>query len=257
MIFILKIVRSVFPEHALGQSWLTICLPALALCFLVSPYTIDDSCQNYKGNDITEDIEQAITEVREMARNAFFAGHAASFKEGGSSNHLLVSLFGTDSKRHATVVDYFLKISTLSPAKNFVVICDDQGVQWEPDTYQKYPDPLGIWIDHRHKWISGFSEFKPCDPARKSMVSPTPVNTYVANAYTVKNRLIYLCPNILDKPIGRSLASYKDQELIGLQIDDYACLPVSLFHELLHIEIPSRKCFISLMTPYVDLVDTR
>lgn len=249
MFVIPTFLKSCFPVHALAQSSLTILLLSSALYFLVSSYKIDDSCQNYKGNNIIEDVEKAFKEVEQMATNAFFMGIEAGSREGGSTNHLLVSLFGTDPQSHITVFNYFSRISTSSHTENLVVVCDDQGVQREPDTFRR-TNPLGVWVDRRHKWIVDFEKFAPCDPARKPGAPPV-----LFYAYSLNN-LNYLCPQILDMPIGRSIAPYKDQELIGERIDDYLCLPVVLFHELLHVLI-GRKLLIPLMTSYDGLVDTR
>ena len=62
--------KSFFAAHALGPFWLTIFLLSSRLCFLASSYTIDASCRNYKGHDISGDMQQAINEVHEMAINA-------------------------------------------------------------------------------------------------------------------------------------------------------------------------------------------
>ena len=221
--------RSSFSVHSLGLSSLTGYLLSFTLFFLVSSYTIDDSCQNYAGTNITGDIQQAINEVQEMAANAF----TAILRGEERTNHLLVTLFGWDRRGHTMVADYFARIATFSPTEDFVVICDDQRVQREVDTYQETPDPLGVWIDHRYEWLLGFNEFKPCGRASISRVT--------SYAYSMFGRLIYLCPNVLDKPLGRSIAPYKDQLLTGLWIDDYICLPVVLFHEILHTHSFSRK----------------
>ena len=250
MFVIPTFLRSCFPVHALGKSSLTILLLSSALCFLVSSYKIDGSCQNYKGNDITEDVEKAFIEVKKMARNAFIKSFEARTREGGSTNHLLVSLFGTDRESRNTLIDYFDRLSFLSHTLSLTLVCDDQGVQLEPDTFQSTPNPLGVWVDRRHKWVVDFNKFVPCDPARKPGASPVPYY-----AYSVNN-IIYLCPQILDMPIGRSLAPYKDQSLTGKHIDDYICLPVVLFHELLHV-IFDRKPLIPLMISYDGLFNTR
>ena len=60
-----------------------------------------------------------------MASNAF----TACLTRDESTKHLLVSLFGTDQKGHATVVEYFAKFSSTSLTEEFVVNCDDQRVQ--------------------------------------------------------------------------------------------------------------------------------
>ena len=237
MFFIPTFLRRSFSLQALGQSSLTIFLLSSALCLLVSSHEIDESCKNYRGEDITGDIERAISEMKEMAYNAYIASklEETGFAEA-KTTHLLDQLFGTDRRRHSTVVDLFLKIVTLSPIADFVIICDDQDVQWEPDHYNQPPDPKGVWIHRRYRWIANFDNYTPCDPARKPSVSSGTIW-----AYTLLERLIYLCPEILDMDVGRSLAPYKDQELAGRYIDDYTSLPVVLFHELLHTKNFNRK----------------
>ena len=225
MFFILPFLRSFSPVQALARYWLTTILLSSALCFfLVSSYTIDDSCRNYKGNDITGDIQRAINEVKDMATNAY----SASSLEGERYTRLMTLLFGSWSKRHEVVAGWFGIFSALGPSDDFVIICDDLTVNWDPvDTYNPQPDPMGVWADHRHHWITGWSEYYPCDDTRKMGSSKSPW------AFTMLGRLIYLCPSILDKPTGRSVARYKDQILAGQWIDNYVCLPVILFHQLL------------------------
>lgn len=98
-----------------------------------------------------------------MASNAF----TACFTRDKSTNHLLVSLFGTDPKRYVTVVEYFAKFSSISLTEEFVIIFDDQGVKWELDQYQETPDLKGVWTDHRYSWSTGFDQFVPCYSTRK------------------------------------------------------------------------------------------
>lgn len=234
MIFIPTFLRSSFPVHALGQFPLTIFLLSLGLCFLVSSYTIDDSCQNYQrlGNDIKEDIARAMEEAQLLASNAFDPGFVA----GPSIRNLLVSLFGTDHLNHATVVSHFASFHLQGFTQDLVIICDDQSVQWELDVYQNRPDPLGLWIDHRHEWMMSFTDFNPCNPARKFLATHDPPLSYI-----VAKRFIYLCPLVLDKPQGRSVVPYRDQDLTGNFIDEFILLPVVLLIGLLHIHDPSSK----------------
>ena len=233
MFFIPTFLRSSFPVYALGQSSLTTFLLSSALCFLVSSYTIDVSCRTYKGLDIRGDIQQAINEVQEMASNAF----AASSRDDEPSNRLRINLFGADPSRHRIVAQYLARASILGPADDFVVVCDDIEAVWEPmDTHNPQPNPMGVWVDNRQGWISLFEQFTPCE-ARRKLNTP---NTGLLG-YTMAGRVIYVCPYLLDKPLGRSIAPYKNQELFGHSIDSYVSLPVVLFHELLHTHIFQRK----------------
>lgn len=202
------------------------------LQLLVEAYTIDDTCKNYNGQDISADIQKAISEVQDMAGDAF----AISLVEDESSNHLLDALFNTDRSRHDTVRNYFSTFNSFTPNENFVVICDDAHVQLQQDFIGNPPDPRGVWVDPIHNWLENFDDFVPCDASRKPGAQPS--NT---NAYTMQQRLIYLCPQTLDKPKGRSLAPYKDQDLQGQHIDDYMLVPATLFHELLHTHITSLR----------------
>ena len=234
MFFLPTFQRSFDLVHALRQFSLTVFLLPSILCFFASSYIIDDSCQHYKGNDITGDIEQAINEVRDMAHSAF----VATLTEAPRVNNLLVTLFGPDRSRHDIVVEYFWRISrTLGPTTDFVLNCDDQRIKLEEDKFQEPPDPLGVWIDHRYKWLTGFNNLDPCEPATRNL----PPGQDFIYAYTMSERVIYLCSHVLDIHIGRSLASYKDADNTGLYIDDLLSLPVILFHELLHTRSFQRK----------------
>lgn len=119
-------------------------------------------------------MEQAINEVKEMAKYAIVTDLAAGFRKGGFILHLLVSLFGTDPKRHTTVVDYFRRISSHSLTEGFVVIGDDLGNGSQTNTHQT-SNPFELWIDHRYKCVSIFNELEPCDLARISGASSTAV----------------------------------------------------------------------------------
>ncbi|KAI4204252.1 MAG: hypothetical protein LQ350_001232 [Teloschistes chrysophthalmus] len=187
-------------------------------CNWVQAYLIDDTCKNYKGSDITADMQKAVNEVQEMAGDAF----AITLTEDESTNHLLDALFSTDRSKHDIVREYFATFHNFSPSQDFVVICDDAHVQLQPD----------YMLDPIHGWLQNFDAFTPCDYTRKPGAQPSGMN-----AYTMNQRLIYLCPQTLDKPKGRSLAPYKDQELFGQSIDDYMLAPATLFHELLHTHI--------------------
>lgn len=244
MFFIPTSPRCSFVIHALGQSPLTIFLLFSALCFLVSSYTIDNSCRNFRGYDISGYIQQAINEVQDMATYAF----TGSFTENESAKHLMNSLFGTDPRRHAIVHGYFARFSVIHPDEDFYVMCDDQQVLWAPrDIYNIPPDPMGVWRDTVHSWTAQNSHFTPCDSSRKFGVSEK-----ISLSYSMNRRYIYLCPILFDKPQGLSLAFYKDRDHLGECIDKFMILPVVLFHELLMMYTGNRKPFISLMTPYID-----
>ena len=233
MFFIPTSPRSSFVIRALGQSPLTIFLLSSAWCFLVSSYTIDYSCRNFRGYDISAHIQQAINEVQEMAANAF----TGSFTENESAKHLMNSLFGTDPRRHAIVHGYFARLSQIHPDEDFYIMCDDQSVIWQPqDIYYTPPDPMGVWKDTVYSWTARNSQFTPCDTSRKL---GAPGRT--AFSYSMNRRFIYLCPIIFDKPPGISLAFYKDRDNRGEWIDMFMVLPVVLFHELLMIYIGNRK----------------
>lgn len=224
MIFVPTFLRIFDPVYGLRQFSLTVFLLPSILCFFASSYTIDDTCKDYKGNDITGDIEQAIVEVREMAHEAF----VATLEEVPRVNNLLNTLFGTERSKQDVVVEYFWKLSrNLGPNLDFVVICDDQEIHLEEDKVHHPPNPLGIWFDRRHDWHTAFESFVPCSPTNY--------------AFTVDRHLIYLCPHILDLPIGRSIASYKDTDNMGHYIEDFLSLPLVLFHELLHTRSFQRK----------------
>ncbi|MCJ1271028.1 hypothetical protein MMC22_010927 [Lobaria immixta] len=219
--------KSSFAAYALGPSWLTIFLLSSRLCFLASSYTIDASCRNYKGHDISGDIKQAVNEVVEMVINA-----QARISRGDSSTiHLLESLFGRDPARYHTVSGYFARFARRDPSRGFDVICDDLMVNIGPDPSPgPMRDPRGRWVDRIHGWALPFDGYRPCDPLRK----PGSAAGTRVKAFVIEDRYIYLCPIALDLPKGRSLAPYKDQVLAGKRIDDYTLTPVLLFHELLH-----------------------
>ena len=234
MVFIPTFPRNSFAVHALCPSLWTIFLLSSAMCFLVSSYTIDVSCRNYKGSDITGDIESAVAEMQEMINNA----HASSLVPAQSIIDLLVSLFGPDHERQSmTLLGYF---STLveSPVTglDYVIICGDQSVHWEPDVYRNPPDPLGVWADHSHGWAAKFHEFIPCDPTDYYSATDSGIRSYI-----IKKRLIYLCPLVLDDPKGRSNQLHKNQDLAGEWIDDYMLLPVILLHAILNFRFDDCK----------------
>ena len=234
MFFIPTFLRRSFGGYALGQSSLTLFLLSSALGFLVSSYTIDDSCRNYKrlGNDISEDIERAIQEARLLASQAYTEGVVRA----PNAYSLLVSLFGTDQRKHKVVVQYFAPLALQGFATDFVVICNDQQVQLEHDVYKNPPDPFGVWVDHRYSWAVPYDDFMPCDPARK----PGAPSKY-PYSYIINTRLIYLCPSILDNTGGRTLAPYKDQDHTGRFIDEFWLLPAVLLQCLIFCHYPNCK----------------
>ena len=246
--------KSSFAAYALGPSWLTIFLLSSRLCFLASSYSIDASCRNYKGHDISGDMQQAINEIREMATNA-----VARISRGDPSTiHLLESLFGKDPARYRTVSGNMETLAlSLSPS-DFVIICDDLMVNIEPDlSTNPTPDPRGIWVDNIHKWHMPYDEYRPCNPLRKAVSTAGVVSKI--GAKVILDRYIYLCPDTLDRPKGRSLAPYKDQVLAGKRIDDYVLTPSILFHELLHtdprVPVQHRKSLFHLAHGTISLPD--
>ena len=218
--------KSSFAAYALGPSWLTIFLLSSRLCFLASSYSIDASCRNYKGHDISGDMQQAINEIHEIAINA-----VARISGGDASTiHLLESLFGRDPARYHTVSGYLASFTLNFPTSDFVVICDDLMVNIKPNPSTDLPDPRGRWVDPVHAWHLPYDEYRPCNPLRK----PGSAAGDRIKGYIIEARYIYLCPETLDLPKGRSLAPHKDHVLAGGWIDDYTLTPVVLFHELLH-----------------------
>ena len=245
--------KSLFAAHALGPSWLTIFLLSSRLCFLASSYTIDASCRNYKGHDISGDMQQAINEVHEMAINA-----VVRISHGDPSTiHRLESLFGRDPVRYTTVSGYLTLVAFTFPTSDFVVICNDLMVKIEPDpSTNRKPDPRGRWVDPVHGWHLPYDEHDPCDPLRKP---GSGAGHDMTTAYILLNRYIYLCPHILDAAKGRILAPYKNRVLAGQWIDDYFLLPAVLFHEFLHtnprLPAPRRKSLFHLAHRTISLPD--
>lgn len=236
VMFSFFLLKRSFAALAFNQTWLTIFL--LSSTIFVSSYQIDVSCRNYKGNDISGDIQQAIKEVSEMARNGFNAIHHPS----ESSIHLLQTLFGADRSRYSVVANYFADLSYFAPSEDFIVICGDSTVHLMPpdsdlpkdvlpagDPVES--DPRGFWADRDHGWKMSCDQFSPCDGMRG------PDNRQGPEAFTIFARLIYLCPVVLDLPKGRTLAPYKNRPLDGEYIDDYTLVPVVLMHELYHTSI--------------------
>lgn len=141
-------------------------------------------------------------------------------------------------------------------ATDMVFICGDLTVKLVP-TEPGTPgsDPRGVWKDAVHQLKWDYERFTPCDPARDPLGrSPR------LFSYTVNQQYVYLCPEILDLPKGRSLERYKDRDLIGEWLETYVLLPVVMFNELFYTKLffpPrkliisfSRKSFISFTTSY-------
>ena len=241
MFYIPSFLRDSFlVVHALRRSWWTIFLLSSALCFLVSSYTIDDSCQNYKGSDIKRDIASAVVEMRAMIKQA----HRMSVVRSRSTIDLLVSLFGPNHERQSHILTlYFMTLSKKVVDGDYVIICDDQSVELRPDIFHQPPNPHGVWADPSHGWAGvNFEEFTKCDQTRQVRDS----RTY---AYVMHKRFIYLCPDVLDNPKGRSNWRHKLNNLRGEFIDDYMLLPVVLLHQMLHVVMDLCKPSLSLSTP--------
>lgn len=220
-----------------GQSQLIVILLSSTLCSLVNSYAIDDSCQNYKGIDIRQDIHQAIVDVQDMAWNAF----SKTFQNDPNENtrDLLQVLFGgTNPSSWHTFSNSLVALFHFLDDADFVIICNDLTVNLVPDIYTQLLDPRGLWRDDVHNWIIHYENYFPCDIARQPVV-----RSFEIGAFTVSQRLIYVCPSILDHPLGRVLAPYRDQILAGKMIEDFFLLPAILFHELFHTGVvtPIRK----------------
>ncbi|MCJ1267652.1 hypothetical protein MMC22_007538 [Lobaria immixta] len=153
-------------------------------------------------------MQRALNEAHEMASNA-----VARISRGDPSTiHLLETLFGRDPARYHTVSGYLASFTHNFPTSDFVVICDDLMVNLEPDLL--YHDPRGRWHDPVHAWYYAYDMFRPCDPLRKP-------GSRRLKGYIIAYRYIYVCPEVLDLPKGRSLAPYKDRVLAGKWINDY------------------------------------
>lgn len=201
---------------------------------------IDESCRDYKGNDISEDVQEAIDEARDMARNAYVEINTENRK--ASTVNLLRSLFGTDSSTYSTASLYFAAYPTFHPRNNIVVICGDSMIELiAPDALTAKENPHGEWRDNSHGFIMHYDDFVPCHTTHQLRNGDD--EAIDIQAYTVLNRLIYLCPLILDDVDGRTLAPYRDEDLAGEWIDDFALLPLILLHELYHTHLilPHRK----------------
>lgn len=234
--------------HASDQFWLIAFWFSLLL-LLVSSYEIDVSCRNYKGNDISEDVQQAINEVQDMAQHAHMKIDTQVRSQ--STVNLFQALFGEDSARARERVGLLFAAYPGFPRFNdFVIICDDLTVQLVPDTHSTVPNPHGMWTDTARGWISLYNDwFSTCDPTR----IPTGNHGVGFFAYSVEN-FIYVCPSILDSPKGRTLAPYRNQLLIGQFLDQYILLPVTLFHELSHTEVinPIRKFSLHIIRHHIE-----
>lgn len=202
------------------KSWLSLFL-LTKLCIIVSSYSVDPSCWNFRGQDIEPDITLAFHEAFDMAGEGFIQSNAVNL----SANPLLNTLFGVNLQDHRTIIDYFSTFANLQYSPNYLFICDDLMVNLMTDSVGR-----SKWVNHAHAWYATFENFTPCDPTRKP---GAPFTIKRVAAYTLFNRFIYLCLVILDYPNGRVLAPYKDRYLPGQWIDDYALVPLTIFHELL------------------------
>lgn len=143
------------------------------------------------------------------------------------------ALFGSEHVRHATVISYFRRFTDLHGALDFVVVCGDLEVNAETT-----PTGERIWVNYDHEWYDTYENFNPCDAARK----PGAVYTFGKNAaYTLYERLIYLCPVTLESPKGLLLTPYISEDLSGQSIVDFMLAPVIILHELLRGPITRRK----------------
>lgn len=231
-----------FTAHALGQSWLIVLLlPSTLLFTLLNSYTIDPSCFNYNGIDISADIRQAVKEVESLCIQAY----VKIWQKDPDTIHLLNILFDTDPSMYDIISQRFAAFAS-KPLndEDIVVICGDSMVHLLNDISlpDVHPDPNGLWVDYEHSWWSHYGSYIPCEAARRP-------GTRGVRGFTMRSKLIYLCPQTLDHPRGRSLEPYKDQILADEFIDDYnyILLPIILLHELLHTHFTRRKFLIRLL----------
>lgn len=221
--------------HVSDQFGWIVFLLSSTLNLLVNSYVIDGTCQHYgeTNSDITNDIQQAINEVQDMARNAY----QRSLTRDASTIDLLRCLFGVDRETHPLVSLYFDALANPLDSHDFVVICDDLMMTLEPDNSNP-SDPRGMWKDYVHEWMAPYDKFFPCDPSRKPSAESRPI---LPKSYTINGRFIVICPVTLNNPKGRSLLPYKNQDLTGEFIDSFELLPAALFYELLRSRIVSRQ----------------
>lgn len=214
-----------------SQFWLS-----LTFCPLVISFVIDDSCQAYKGNDISRDIREALTEVQQMAANAVNRFRQDSLE----TYHLRENLFGLNETKWEIVENYFIHLTYFSPNANFVIVCDEYNVLPPSSPAGAIPDPRGLWVNRAHNWYEPYDKFVPCDPARSTHSA---AGGGYPRSYTMFERRIFLCSYLLDMAKGRSIVPYKNQVLINGRLDDYIITPVAIMHELLHTNLtgPARK----------------
>ena len=79
------------------------------------------SCRQYKGNDITNDLQQAITAVRDMARNAY----QRSVTNDKNVVRLLQALFGKDGWTHPLASLDFDDMANFPNTADFIVVRHD------------------------------------------------------------------------------------------------------------------------------------
>lgn len=178
------------------------------------------------------------------------------FRDGVLS--VLNSDLGTDLTRRRKVGTYFSAFTHFYRFDDFVVICGDESVELVRDDDALKVDPLGVWIDEDHGWQMAYFNYHPCDLSRSPQDLKDEGDQAPNNAFTLDDRLIYVCPDVLDNPKGRILAPYKDRILDGQWIENYDLLPSVLFHELYHTNVvsPTRKSrlrhrIIILLTRYM------
>lgn len=224
-----------------NQFNLHVCLLLATLWFfLINSFSIDHSCLNYNGNDISGDIIRALREIEAMCTNA----NEKCLQNDFTTLHLMNIMFSEDVSKHETVHQYFNAFAGFSFAyDNFVIICGDSMVNlvtyesvFGAGTLSNHPN--GIWTDRDHSWWERYDHFHPCDPARDPNLFGQDKKQ---RAYAMNRILIYLCPLTLDDPKGRSLEVYKNQILTNELLEYYWLLPAVLFHELLHTDRLRRK----------------
>lgn len=234
-----------FAAHSFHHSRLSIFL-SFTICFLVSSFQIDDTCRDYRGDDITGNMLQAMCKVQNMARNAYFKMNAKN--KSPTTIRWLEILFGPNSPRtdlistrYDAVGRRLAALSDFYHADDFVIVCDDQTAQLViPDTLTPARDPRGVWKDDAHGWFTEFDDFHPCNPSRKP--GGADQSDLIPAAYAARADLIYLCPVVLDDPLGRTLSHYKNQVLTGEPIENFQLLLFVLIHELYHTSLVNSVC---------------
>ena len=106
----------------------------------MTSFKIDSTCRNYKGQDIRQDVRNAVDEVNNLAYYGWFR----LTHESTNAPRLLLDLFGTgtESARYHEAVDILARLVYFRCRDNFTIICDDQTIQLEPD-WRDPADPRG------------------------------------------------------------------------------------------------------------------